>query len=261
MKPRGTTLRTIEALIRLFSLEPCVFLHPLLQDWRISFIQGIRMPHVRPSRVLIADDHEIVRRGLRSLIESDPHWEVCGEASDGRDAVAMAERLAPDVTIIDVTMPGLNGIEATRQIKRLLPQSEVLIFSGSDSEAIVHQAFSAGSRACVLKSEAAEHIIPALQALSEHRPYLASRSSQIVFESYLRGGLDREVVAPGALSPREREIVQLLAEGSANKEVATTLGISVKTVESHRAAIMRKLDLETFSDLVRYAVRNHIIEP
>jgi len=212
-------------------------------------------------RILIADDHEIVRRGMRPLIESEWGWEICGEASDGREAVALAEKLKPDVVVLDVAMPEINGIDVARQIKRLLPETEVLAFTGTESEALVHQLFVAGARGCVLKSDAAEHLVPAIKALCEHQPYFGSRVSAIVFASYLKGGAQAEEIAPGDLSPREREIVQHLAEGKSNKEVATTLGISVKTAETHRAAIMRKLGFTAFSELVRFAVRNHIVQP
>ena len=212
-------------------------------------------------RILIADDHDIVRRGMRPLIESEWGWEICGEARDGREAVEMAEKLKPDVVVLDVAMPVLNGVDATRQIRRALPGTEVLAFTGSESEELVHQLFAAGARSCVRKSEAAEHLIPAIKALCEHRPYLDSRVSQIVFESYLKGGLDAGQATPGGLTPREREVVQLLAEGRGNKEVATALGTSVKTVETQRAAIMRKLGFTAFSELVRYAVRNQIVQP
>jgi DNA-binding NarL/FixJ family response regulator len=212
-------------------------------------------------RILIADDHDIVRRGMRPLIESEWGWEICGEARDGREAVTLAEKLKPDVVILDVAMPGLNGVDAAQQIKRALPDTEVLAFTGSESETLVHQLFAAGVRGCVLKSEAAQHLLPAIKALCAHEPYFGSRVSKMVFESYLKGGVKTEQNAPGGITPREREIVQLLAEGKSNKEVATTLGISVKTVETHRAAVMRKLGFKAFSELVRYAVRNHIVQP
>jgi len=212
-------------------------------------------------RILIADDHDIVRRGMRPLLESEWGWEICGEARQGREAVDLAEKLKPDIVILDVAMPELNGVEVTRQIKHLLPETEILVFTGTESEELVHEIFAAGARACVLKSEAGEQLIPAIKALCEHKPYFGSRISKIVFESYLSGGVTPEQGTPGGLSPREREIVQLLAEGKSNKEVGATLGISVKTVETHRAAIMRKLGFTSFSELVRYAVRNHLVAP
>jgi DNA-binding NarL/FixJ family response regulator len=210
-------------------------------------------------RILLADDHDLVRRGLRPLIESEWGWEICGEASNGREAVAMAEKLQPQIVVLDVQMPELNGVEATRQIKRALPETEVLILTGQESEDLVHQILAAGARGYLLKSDAGSQIIPAIKALIEHKPYLTSRAAQVVLDSYLGGGLDAKHAAPGGLTAREREIVQLLAEGKSNKEVATTLGISVKTAETHRATIMHKLGFKAFSELVRYAVRNHIV--
>jgi DNA-binding NarL/FixJ family response regulator len=211
-------------------------------------------------RILIADDHEIVRRGIRPFIESEWGWEVIGEASDGREAVDMAIKLKPDVVVLDVGMPRLSGVEATRQIKRDLPEAEVLVFTGHESEALVHQLFQAGARALVMKNEAAAQLLPAIKALAAGQPYFGSNVSKVVFDQYLKGGLQPAQSAPDGLSPREREIVQLLAEGKSNKEVATELGISVKTAETHRAAIMKKLGLASFSDLVRFAVRNHIVQ-
>jgi len=215
----------------------------------------------RKIRILIADDHDIVRRGMRPLIESEWGWEICGEARDGHEAVALAEQLQPDVVVLDVAMPELNGIDATRQIKRLLPETEVLVFTGTESEALMHEIFAAGARGCVLKSDASDHLLPAIKALCKHQPYLGSHVSQIVFESYLKAGAETARTAPGALSPREREVVRLLADGRSNKEVAVALGTSVKTVETQRAAVMRKLGFTAFSELVRYAVRNHLVQP
>jgi DNA-binding NarL/FixJ family response regulator len=210
-------------------------------------------------RILIADDHDIVRRGLRPLIESEWGWEVCGEAKNGREAIDLTKELKPDVVVLDVGMPEVNGIEVTREVKRLLPATHVLAFTGTESETLVHQLFTAGARGCVLKNEATEHLIPAIKALCTNQPYFASRISRIVFESYLKGGVSPENASPGGLTPRERETVQLLADGKSNKEVAAALGISVKTVETHRATIMRKLGFSAFSELVRFAVRNHIV--
>ena len=210
-------------------------------------------------RILLADDHEIVRQGVRMLIEKEPGWEVCAEAADGRKAVALAENLTPDVVVLDMGMPELNGLEAARQIKRALPKTEVLIFTGEESEQLIHEVFATGARSYILKSELSEHLVAAIRALGGHKPYFTKRISEVVFARYLDG-------APGAgkdktegLTPREREIVQLLAEGKSNKEVAAFLGISIKTVETHRATTMRKLRMDSFADLVRYAIRNKII--
>jgi len=211
-------------------------------------------------RVLVADDHEVLRHGVKLMIEKKPGWEVCGEAADGRTAVGLAEKLTPDVVILDLAMPELGGLEATRQIKRALPASEVLIFTGHENEQVIHAVFEAGARSYILKSDISQHLISAVAALARHKHYFTTKISEIVFARYLEGttgaGNDKEE----GLTPREREIVQLLAEGRSNKEVGSILGISVKTVETHRAATMRKLRLDSFAALVRYAIRNKIIE-
>ena len=210
-----------------------------------------------PVRILLADDHEIVREGVRALIEREAGWEICGEASTGREAVQQTEKLKPDIVIMDVGMPELNGLDATRQIKRLLPETEILIFTANETEEIVRHVFKAGARAYLLKAEANKHLIPALEMLCKHRTYFSSKVSEMIFSGYMQGGAG---VEDTALTPRERETVQLIAEGKSNKEIAETFGISVKTVETHRAAVMRKLRLDSFAALVRYAIRNGIVE-
>jgi DNA-binding NarL/FixJ family response regulator len=209
-----------------------------------------------PIRILIADDHDIVREGVRALIRQQSHWEICGEASTGRKAVAEAEKLKPDIIVMDIGMPELNGLDATRRIKRVLPNTEVLIFTANETEEIVKNVFKAGARAYLLKSEANNHLVPAIEALCKRRTYFSSKVSELVFSGYLKG--DAATSDP-TLTPRERETVQLIAEGKSNKDVSSILGISVKTVEAHRAAIMRKLELDSVADLVRYAVRNGIV--
>jgi DNA-binding NarL/FixJ family response regulator len=156
-------------------------------------------------------------------------------------------------------MPGLNGLEAARKIKRALPQTEVLIFTGVESEQLIHEIFAAGVRSYILKSDLGKHLVAAIRALSQHKHYFTDRVSEVVFARYLDGASGAGKDKAEGLTPREREIVQLLAEGKSNKEVGTLLGISIKTVETHRAAIMRKLRLKAFADLVRYAIRNQII--
>jgi len=208
-------------------------------------------------RILVTDDHEIVREGLRALIQQQPDWEICGEACDGRQAVERAVALEPDIVIMDIGMPELNGLDATRQIKRQLPRVEVLIFTAVETEEIVRNVFKAGARAYLLKGEANKHLLPALEMLCKHRTYFSSKVSELIFADYLTGGADVEEIV---LTPRERETVQLIAEGKSNKEIAGIFGISVKTVETHRAAIMRKLRLDSFAALVRYAIRNGIVQ-
>lgn len=212
-------------------------------------------------RILIADDHDIVLVGIRLLIEAESGWEICGEATNGREAVTLAGQLEPDIVVLDVAMPELNGVDATRQIKQLLPETEVLAFTGTESEALLHQLFSAGARAYVLKNEAGEQLIPAIKALCRHQPYLVARNAQVILQSYLHGGIQTAQAAPNGLSPREREIVQALAEGKSNKEVAAGLGISVRTAETHRRRIMQKLGLRNISDLIRFALRHQLAQP
>jgi len=208
-------------------------------------------------RILLADDHEIVREGVRALITRQPGWEICGEAATGREAVEQAEKLKPDIVIMDIGMPELNGLDATRQIKRVLPQTEILIFTANETEEIMRHVFKAGARAYLLKLETNKHLIPAIEMLCKHRTYFSSKVSDSIFSGYLQSGAG---VEDTALSPRERETVQLIAEGKSNKEVAGVLNIGVKTVETHRAAIMRKLRLDSVAALVHYAIRNGITE-
>jgi DNA-binding NarL/FixJ family response regulator len=193
------------------------------------------------------------------LIEQEAGWEVCGEAVDGRKAVALAEKLEPDVVVLDIGMPELNGLDAARQIKRVLPKTEVLVFTAEESEQLIHDVFAAGARSYILKSDIGGHLIAALRALGQHKHYFTPGISEVVFARYLDGTSGAGHDKAEGLTPREREIVQLLGEGKSNKEAASVLGISIKTVETHRAATMRKLRLDSFADLVRYAIRNKII--
>jgi DNA-binding NarL/FixJ family response regulator len=216
---------------------------------------------VKPLRILIADDHEIVRRGLRALLETRPDWEVVGEAVTGRQAVEEARRLVPDVVIMDITMPEMNGLEATRQVRKEVPEIEVLVLSVHDSEQLVREVLEAGARGYVLKSDAGRDLVAAVESMCQHKPFFTAKVSEMMLEGFLRGGSAEAQKLPPALTAREREIVQLLAEGKSNKEAADVLGISVKTVETHRSHVMAKLNLHSMSDLVRYAVRNRFIEP
>jgi DNA-binding NarL/FixJ family response regulator len=212
------------------------------------------------ARILLADDHEIVRKGLRTVLEQRPEWEVCGEAATGRDAVKQAVELKPDVVVLDISMPELNGLEAARQILKEVPKTEVLILTVHESETLVREVLDAGARGYLLKSDASKHLLSAIDSLLLRKPFLTSKVSEIVLEGYLNGYEPLKGEPRRRLTAREREIVQLLAEGKSNKEVATILNISVKTAETHRTNIMRKLDLHSISELVRYAVRNKIIE-
>jgi len=212
------------------------------------------------TRILLVDDHEIIRRGVRTLLEKRKDWQVVGEATTGREALAEVERLQPDVVVMDISMPGLNGLEAVRQIARAAPRTEVLVLTMHDSEKLVRQVLEAGARGYILKSDSTQKLIPAIEALRVHKPYLTSSVNEVVLRGYLGQKPLKGETSGGRLTPREREIVQLLAEGNTNKEIAATLSISVKTAETHRSNIMRKLDLHSVSELVRYAVRNDIIE-
>ena len=215
-------------------------------------------------RIVVADDHEIVRRGLKSLLEAQPGWEVVAEASSGRDACEMVRELQPAVAVLDVGMPEMNGLEATRAIARTSPQTQVLILTMHESEQMVRDVLDAGARGYVLKSDAGRDLVSAVEALLQHRTFFSARISDMLLSAYLQGGPERQattVTQRSRLTAREREIVQLLAEGKSNKEVATALNISVKTAETHRTNIMNKLDLHSIGELVRYAVRNNIVEP
>jgi two-component system, NarL family, response regulator NreC len=216
---------------------------------------------VKTLRILLADDHKVVRQGTRALLSAIPEWGIVGEADNGRDAVSLTAELKPDIVILDIGMPELNGLDATRQIKKKSPETEVLIFTGQETEELVHDVFDSGARSYIMKTDAADHLIDALKALSEHKHFFTSRISEIVFARYVQGKKALEGAPERSrITDREREIVQLLAEGKSSKEIGTILGISVRTVETHRAAIMKKLGLKSFSELIRYAVRNKIIE-
>jgi DNA-binding NarL/FixJ family response regulator len=213
-------------------------------------------------RIMIADDHEVVRKGLISLLQAQPDWQVCGEAADGREAVEKAQQLKPDVVILDIGMPSLNGLEATRQILKVNPQARVLILTLHDSDQVVREVLNAGARGFLLKSDAARDLVAAVEALRRDKTYFTSKVATMVLEGYLKGGTPGTPITStgrNRLTPREREIVQLLAEGKSTKEVAVALGLSVKTAETHRSNIMRKLQLHSVSDLVLYAVRNNIV--
>jgi len=213
--------------------------------------------------ILIADDHEVVRRGMKSLLQSHPGWEVCGEAADGREAVELAKKLKPNVVVLDVTMPELGGLEATRQILRALPRVEILILTMHDSEELVREVFDAGARGYVLKTDTGRDLARAVEAVSEHRPFFTTKIAEMVLDGYLERKRQPASVhaRPSSLTSRELEVVHLLAEGKSNKEVATVLGISTKTAEAHRINIMRKLDLHSIAEVVRYAIRNQLLSP
>jgi DNA-binding NarL/FixJ family response regulator len=212
-------------------------------------------------RILLADDHEVVRRGMRVLLEARPGWQICDEAVDGRDAVEKAVRHKPDVVILDIGMPVLNGLEAARQIRKDVPESEVLILTMHESEQVVREVVEAGARGYVLKSDAGRALVKAVEALAQHKTFFTSRVADLAARALRANDRDGTAAETSVLTHREREVVQLLAEGRTNKDVAECLGISVRTVETHRNNIMRKLGGHTLSDLVRYAVRNNLVVP
>lgn len=214
-----------------------------------------------PLRILLADDHALLRRGLRLLLAANNGWQVCGEADNGRDAIARARELKPDIVVLDISMPQLNGLEAARQIRKELPDAEILFLTIHDSIEMAHEALRAGARGYVLKSDADRDVLSAIEALQQHKAFFTPRVSEMVRRGYLRPGEVAEAQDGrlNVLTAREREVAQLLAEGKTNKEVADTLHLSVKTVQTHRANIMRKLDLKAFSELVRYAVHTGLV--
>jgi len=208
-------------------------------------------------RILIADDHEVVRSGLRKILEAQPNWEVVAEAGDGKDAIHKAAETRPDVAVLDYSLPLVNGIEATRQIRARLPKTEVLIFTMHDNETLIQELLKAGARGYLLKSDAKRHLIGAIESLAAHKPFFTAKVSEALLDSFLA----RPSREGSTLTNRERGVVQLIAEGHTNKQIANILNISLKTVETHRAAIMRKLNLSSSAALVRYAIRNRIVEP
>ena len=213
-------------------------------------------------QILLADDHALMRRGIRDLLESDSELEVIGEASDGREAVRMAEKLKPDVMIMDLAMPELNGLDAIRQIRRDVPDVELLVFSMHDSEELIREVFAAGARGYVLKNDVALYLVEAVKSLARHKPFFTPRISEAILNSLVSTAAagHEEPSRTGPLSSRERQILQLLAENKSNKDIAKALGISVRTVETHRRSVMQKLDANSIVELVHYAIRNGIVQ-
>jgi DNA-binding NarL/FixJ family response regulator len=219
----------------------------------------LKRPEALPTvlRILIADAHEVVRTGLQRIIQSQAAWELVAVAADGKEAVHQALLTRPDVAVIGYALPLLNGIEVTRQIRASLPKTEVLIFTVHEDEALISQLLKAGARGYLLKSDANSQLIVAIETLAMHRPFFTAKVSEALLRSFAEGPHHQEL----PLSPRERQIVQLIAEGHSSKAIAKLLNISLKTVEAHRAAIMRKLSLSSAAALVRYAIRTKIVEP
>ena len=213
-------------------------------------------------RVFVADDHDIVREGVSAVIREQPGWEVCGTAKTGREAVELAASAQPDVVVMDMSMPELNGLDAAIQIKRRVPGAEILMFTAHETDDLVRKAFAAGMKSFISKSEAHHFLVDAIASLALHEPFITAKVSEILFSNIGNTDGRRDEAKPGQrLSGRERQIVQLIAEGRSNKELAEGLGISVRTAEAHRASILRKLKLDSVAGLVRYAIRNKLIEP
>jgi len=214
-----------------------------------------------PLRLVVVDDHAVVRRGVRALLESRAGWKVVAEATTGREALDAVRRYRPEIVVMDLSLRDLNGLEATRQIARESPQTEVLVLTMHHSEELAREVLKAGARGYVLKSDADENLIRAVEALRQHKPFLTSGVTAFMLDGFRRGTSVPDQPSRDPVTPREREIIQLLAEGLSNKEAAARLEISVRTIEAHRANIMRKLHLRSLSDLVRYAIRNQIAQP
>lgn len=213
-------------------------------------------------RILIADDYEVVRRGMRCILEVMPHWKVVAEAATGREAVEKAAEFKPDIVLLDIGMPELSGLEAMRQILKNTPETKVLIFTEDESEDLARAALESGALGYLFKSATNQQLLAAVESLRQDRPYLAPSVSRMMLELY-RNRSETNEARPNhqRLTPREREILQSVAEGNSTKEVASRLHVSPKTVETHRANIMRKLQFSSLADLVRYAIRNRIITP
>jgi DNA-binding NarL/FixJ family response regulator len=210
-------------------------------------------------RILIADDHQAIRQGVRSFLEMREAWEVVAEAANGREALGLARETQPHIAIVDYSLPQMNGLELTRAIKHVLPHTEIVIYTMHDEESILTEVLRTGARGYVLKSDPISHLVTAVEALAKGKPYFSPTISEALLDHYVEPREGHR--SASKLTAREHQIIQLIAEGKINKQIAYMLDISIKTVETHRAAVMHKLKLRTTADLVLYAVRNHIVEP
>jgi DNA-binding NarL/FixJ family response regulator len=221
-----------------------------------------RPPVAKKYRILVVDDHSIVRRGIRSLLESQPGWEVCGEASNGAEALHKVVTDRPDLMVLDLTMPEKNGLEVTRIARQQSPETDVLILTMHFSEEIAKEVLRCGARGYLLKSDADHELLTAVHHIQQHKPFFTGKLAMTMAESFVRDPSTQDSGATEVpLSPRELEVVQLLASGKSNKEAAAMIGVSTRTVESHRNHIMRKMEFRSFSDLIRFAIRFNLVQP
>lgn len=216
---------------------------------------------MKPIKILIADDHELVRQGVRHTLETNAGWQVVAEAANGREAVELALQLQPDVAVLDLSMPEMNGLDAIRRIVAQLPQIRILVLSIHDSDTLIHEVLAAGAKGYLLKSDAARDLVFAVESLIEGRPYFTAKVSQTLLDNFLQANTPRGPEDRPRLTAREQEIVRLVADSKTNKEIAALLHISVRTVETHRSNIMEKLDLHSVSDLIVYAIRSGLKDP
>jgi DNA-binding NarL/FixJ family response regulator len=211
-------------------------------------------------RILLADSHPVFRMGVSSLIRSNTGWEVCGEAADGREAATKCLQLRPDLLILDICMPNLNGLDAARQILKYNPNQKILVLTNMESEHVIRECLEAGVRGWALKSDSATELTVAIQALQENRLSFSSRVSNLILHGYLKPHcLTSTISVPARLSTREREVVRLVSEGKTSREIASLLGVTVKTAESHRSNVMLKLRVHSTVELVMFALRNGIV--
>jgi DNA-binding NarL/FixJ family response regulator len=215
-------------------------------------------------KILVADDHDLVRRGVKVLLESRPGWQVCGEARNGIEAVRLCDQLKPNIAILDFNMPELNGLEAAKKILKTCPGTETMILSVDHSNQLIRELILAGVRGYILKSDSDRDLVAAVEALANHRPYFAICATELMLNS--KKGNSRLTTSSAdlweePLTAREQELLRLIAEGKNSREAAKLLGISAKTADTHRANLMRKLQIHSVTELVRYALRNRIVAP
>jgi DNA-binding NarL/FixJ family response regulator len=219
--------------------------------------------HDKPYRVMVVDDHPVVRRGVRAILEMQPGIEVCGEASNGVEAMEFVKKAKPDLVVLDLTMPEMNGLEVTTAVREHSPDTEVLVLSMHFSDELAREVLRCGALGYILKSDLDAELVSAVDRVRHHKPFFTSKLAVTMAQNFVAGPGEGGPGAEGALPLTEREIqvVQLLAEGKSNKEVAGTLGVSTRTIESHRNHIMHKMNFASFSDLIKFAVRSNLVEP